>query len=134
MPLTLVVIVQSSSKMLYQSSNYIPAKQILRGLSFIQFQGYLNFDSLINEKQHLWCVCVYTQSCSTLCSPMDCSLPGSSVHGISQERILDQVAISSCRGFSWPQGSNLCLLYGRWILYYWAIRKFFKNLFIHLLV
>ena len=38
-----------------------------------------------------------TQSCLTLCNPMDCSLPGSFVHGISQARILEWVAIS----FSW---------------------------------
>ena len=36
-----------------------------------------------------------TQSCPTLCDPMDCSPPGSSVHGILQARILDWVAISS---------------------------------------
>ena len=35
------------------------------------------------------------QSCPTLCHPMDCSLPGSSVHGISQARILEWVAIPS---------------------------------------
>ena len=34
-----------------------------------------------------------TQSCLTLCDPMDCSLPGSSVHGIFQARILGWVAI-----------------------------------------
>ena len=37
------------------------------------------------------------QSCLTLCDSMDCSLPGSSVHGISQARILEQVVISSSR-------------------------------------
>ena len=35
-----------------------------------------------------------TQSCPTLCNPMDCSLPGSSVHGIFQARVLDWVAIA----------------------------------------
>ena len=35
-----------------------------------------------------------TQSCPTLCDPMDCSLPGSSVHGIFQARILEWVAIA----------------------------------------
>ena len=39
--------------------------------------------------------CVRAQSCLTLCSPMDCSLPGSSVHGIFQARILEWVVISS---------------------------------------
>ena len=43
------------------------------------------------------CVCVVcVQLCLTLCDPMDGSLPGSSVHGISQARILESVAISSC--------------------------------------
>ena len=40
------------------------------------------------------------QSCPTLCDPMDCSPPGSSVHGISQARIMEWVAISFSRGFS----------------------------------
>ena len=41
------------------------------------------------------CVCVLAaQSCLTLCNPMDYSPPGSSVHGILQARILEQVAIS----------------------------------------
>ena len=43
-----------------------------------------------------------TQSCATLCDPMDCSLPGSSVHGIFQARILEWVAISFSRGSSRP--------------------------------
>ena len=41
-----------------------------------------------------------TQSCPTLCDPMDYSLPGSSVHGILQARILEWVAISFSRGSS----------------------------------
>ena len=40
------------------------------------------------------------QACLTLCDPMDCSLPGSSVHGISQTRILEWVAILFSRGSS----------------------------------
>ena len=43
------------------------------------------------------------QSCLTLCNPMDCSPPGSSVHGVSQERMLEWVAISSSRVSSWPR-------------------------------
>ena len=39
-----------------------------------------------------------TQSCLTLCDPVDCSLPGSSIHGIHQARILKWVAISFSRG------------------------------------
>ena len=37
-------------------------------------------------------MCVRAQSCLTLCDPMDCSPPGSSVHGIFQARILEWVA------------------------------------------
>ena len=43
------------------------------------------------------------QLCLTLCDPMDCRLPGSSVHGIFQARVLEWVAISSSRGSSWPR-------------------------------
>ena len=51
------------------------------------------------------------QSCLTLGGPMDCSLPGSRVHGILQARILECVAMSSSRGSSQAKGSNLHLLY-----------------------
>ena len=43
------------------------------------------------------------QSCPTLCDPVDCSLPGSSIHGILQARILEWVAISFSRGSSQPR-------------------------------
>ena len=44
-----------------------------------------------------------SQLCSALCDPIDCSLPGSSVHGILQARTLEWVAISSSRGSSQPR-------------------------------
>ena len=44
-----------------------------------------------------------TQSCLTLCDPMDCSLPGFSIHGIFQARVLEWVAISFSKGSSWPR-------------------------------
>ena len=46
------------------------------------------------------------QSCLTLCNPIDCSPPGSSVHGILQARILEWVAMSSSRGSSQPRDWN----------------------------
>ena len=45
-----------------------------------------------------------TQLCWTLCNPMDCSPPGSSVHGILQARMLEWVAIPYCRGIFLTQG------------------------------
>ena len=44
-----------------------------------------------------------SQSCPTLFDPMDCSLPGSSVHGILQARTLEGIAIAISRGSSWPR-------------------------------
>ena len=43
------------------------------------------------------------QSCPALCYPTDCSLPGFSVHGILQARILEWVATLLPRGSSWPR-------------------------------
>ena len=40
------------------------------------------------------------QSCLAFCDPLDCSLPGSSVHGILQTRILEWVPVPSSRGSS----------------------------------
>ena len=51
-----------------------------------------------------------TQLCLTLCDPMDCTLPGSCVHGILQARILEWIAISFSRGIFLTQGSNLVSL------------------------
>ena len=51
------------------------------------------------EKQ---CKCPSTESHVQRCNSMDCSQPGSSVHGILQARILNCVAVSFFRGFSWP--------------------------------
>ena len=54
-----------------------------------------------------WICCLLnimdSQLCPTLCDPMDCSLPGSSVRGIILARVLEWVAISSTRGSSWPR-------------------------------
>ena len=53
------------------------------------------------------CVCVVcvlvAELCPTLCDPMDCSSPGSSVHGILQARILEWVAFPFSRGSSQPR-------------------------------
>ena len=46
------------------------------------------------------CVHVCAQSYMMLCDPMDCSPPGSSVHGVFQTRILERVATSYSRGSS----------------------------------
>ena len=68
------------------------------------------------------CVCAQSLSCVQLfVTPMDCSLPGSSAHGVFQARILEQVTISSSRGSSQPRGQThiSCVsCTGRQILYH----------------
>ena len=59
------------------------------------------------------CCCLVAKSSLILCDPMDCSAPGSSIHGISQARILKWVAISFSRGIFPTQGLNLGLLHCR---------------------
>ena len=55
--------------------------------------------------------CSIAQSCPTLCGPMDCSPPGSSIHGILQVGIPEWVVISYSRGIFPTQGLNPGLLY-----------------------
>ena len=99
----------------------------LEGLSFSCYRssflrpGTLEMNSFLASNEN-YCVCIL---CSLVpdCNPVDSSLPGSSVHGIFQARILVWVAISSSRGSSWPRDWNCvfsisCI--GRQILYYWA--------------
>ena len=64
-----------------------------------------------------------TQSCPTLCDPMECSLPGFSVHGIFQARVLEWVAISFSRRSSWPRDWTQvsCIVSRRFTV--WATRE-----------
>ena len=57
------------------------------------------------------CWYLVAKSFPTLCSSTGCSPPGSSVHGISQARILEWVAICSTRGIFPTQGSNASILH-----------------------
>ena len=68
------------------------------------------------------CSCIRERAylCPTLCDPMDCSPPSSSVHGISQARILEWVAMSSSRESSRPRDRTRISCIGRQIHYHWA--------------
>ena len=63
------------------------------------------------------------QSCPTLCDPRICSPPGSSVHGISQARILECVAISFSRGSAQPLDQSHVSYIVRRVLYHLATRQ-----------
>ena len=58
------------------------------------------WDKKIHKSMKVYYVCEVAQSCLTLCNPMDCSLPGSSVHGIFQAIVLEWTAISFSKGSS----------------------------------
>ena len=71
---------------------------------------------------------VLSLSCVLLfCDPVDCSPPGSSVHGVSRARILEWVVISFSRGSSWSRDwictSCMYLVHCRQVLYDWATRE-----------
>ena len=77
------------------------------------------------------------QSCPTLCNPMDCSPPGSSVHGILQARILDWVAMPSSRGSFWPEDwTCISCIAGRFFTHWatWEVEiiSLDVNIYLHL--
>ena len=63
-----------------------------------------------------------TQSCLTLCDPMDCNLPGSSIHEIFQARVLEWVAISFSRGSSQPRDQSRVSCIAGKLFTIWATR------------
>ena len=63
------------------------------------------------------------QWCPSLCGPMDCSPPGSSVHGIIQARILEWVTIFSSRWCSPARDPTCVSWFDRWFLYHWVTWK-----------
>ena len=72
---------------------------------------------------HTWKSKCYLLSHVWLCVLIDCSPPGSSVHGILQARILEWVAFTFSRGSSWPRDQTYVCCIERWVLYHWATSK-----------
>ena len=79
---------------------------------FLSVSSYWCLKSVSRQTYRFWhqvwvwmvsSVVLVAQSYPTLCNPMDCSLPGSSVHGILQARILEWIAIPLSRGSSQPR-------------------------------
>ena len=77
---------------------YLEGTRILKGLSreviCVALIPTFLTGLVLNQSSSLSEGVIVTQSCQTLCNPMDCSPPGSSVYGILQARILEWVAIS----------------------------------------
>ena len=72
----------------------------LTGLRLHSWSGHFQAQ---NQTPDILSIVLVAQSCPTLCNPMDCSAPGSSVHGIPQARILEWVAMPFSRGSSQPK-------------------------------
>ena len=67
-------------------------------------------NSLYYDSMNMFMFILVAQLCPTLRNPMDCDLPGPSVHGILQGRILEWDPTALLQGVFWTQGSNLRLL------------------------
>ena len=90
--------------------NYLVRLKMVKIVCFILYIFYHNKKKNILNRQlvprlggFLFSESEIAQLCLTLCNPMDYSLPGSSIRGIFQARVLEWVAISFSRGSSWPR-------------------------------
>ena len=83
--------------------------------------------SLVAQKLKNPCVCLVTQSCPTLCDPMNCSPPGFSAHGDSPGKNTGLSSLSLLQGIFLTQRSNPGLLHCRQILYH-LVAQTVKNL------
>ena len=87
-----VFLVQTKDPVFFPKKNF--------SFSDSKFLHHISF--MIWEVSLVCCFCyLVTKSCPTLFDPMDCSPPGSSLHGISQVRILEWFTVSSTKGSSW---------------------------------
>ena len=105
----------SSPHCLLNYSSFVPVRGITSQGSFTKLKPYVRARARVCV-----CVCVcVVQSCLTLCDLTDCSLPGSSVQGILQARILEWVVIPFSRGSSRPRDwARVSCTAGT--LYHWA--------------
>ena len=83
---------------------------------------FINY-TLLEFLSEVKCEVLVSQLYLTICDLMDCIPPGSSVHSISQSRILKWVAMPSSRGCSWSRDQTHVSCIGRQILYHWATRE-----------
>ena len=75
---------------------------------FLRLYSIIGYYRILSIISHVLCCANFLQSCSTLWEAMDCSPPGSSVHGIFQARILEWASDSYSRGSSRP-GDPTCI-------------------------
>ena len=108
---------ESSSSKRYKHPN-VHSTAVLSGQNMEAtqelFNRWMDKEDAIYATEYIYATeccfcCSVTKSYLILCNPMICSRPGSSIHGISQARILQGVAISSSRGSSQPMDQTCWL-------------------------
>ena len=116
------IMVYSTEKLTWKSFWGVPLLLGWNTSVFILIPLATKYHQMFNN---FCCCCLVDKLCPTPCDPMNCSPPGSSVHGISQARMLEWVVISSSRGSSWLRDQTHISSTGRRVLYCWATRDNF---------
>ena len=113
-----------SSYILYTHvSSYILYTHVSSYILYMHVSSYILYTHVSSYILYMHVKVLVVQSCLTLCDPMGCSLPNSSVHGILQARILEWIAISSSRGSSRPRDQSWVYhIAGRFFIV-WATRE-----------
>ena len=103
----------------------IPCYQYILSLELMRKKNTVSFplpsQKPGSQNRNISTVCVCAQLCLTLCNPMDCSPPGSSVHGFLHAGIGKWVAVPFSRGSSWPGDwthVSCVSCIGRWVLFH----------------
>ena len=90
---------------------------------YVSFSFWRLFNCLHCVSLGLDYCCLFAKSCLTLWWPHGLYPARPPVHGISQARILEWVAIFFSRGSSWPRGQTHLSCVGRWIFHHWPTRE-----------
>ena len=106
-------------------STHIVANGKFRSFSWLSNISVFHCSHLLYPFICQWtcCCCLVAKSYPTLCNPMDCILPGSSVRAVSQTRILEWVSIFFSRGSSQPRDQTCVSYIGGQTLHHWTIRE-----------
>ena len=125
-----------NKRLLQENHTSVVFVWIINTLNFSKFHTVLDLNrvwwNLFSVKLHQEIqicevkVCEVAQSCPTVCDPTDCSLPGSSIHGIFQARVLEWVAISFSRGSSWPRDRTWVSHTAGRLFTIWATREAYR--------
>ena len=113
----------SKNGLIATTSQYSWESKIRELMQSTKNNAWFHVHMLLSCFSHVW-----------LCSPMDCSLSGFSVHGILQAGILESVAMPTSRGSSWPRDQTHIAYVsctGRWVLYHQCHLCWHKNFYMN---